>query len=83
VRAINSLCVHRGLGGVAAEQWPTDGRCFRGGGLPDWAKRFFQVDMVWTGCGFDIGYSVRIVQEERFANFALYFNPLHTSCRNA
>jgi hypothetical protein len=43
VRAINSLCVYRGVREVAAENWPADGRCYRGGGLPESERGFFQV----------------------------------------
>ncbi len=35
----------RGAREVAADKWPADGLCFRGGGLPDASRGFFCVDL--------------------------------------
>ena len=43
IRAINSLCVVRGVREVDAGKWPSSGLCYRGGGLPDSARGFFSI----------------------------------------
>eukprot|EP00291_Cryptomonas_curvata_P020245 CAMPEP_0172169432 /NCGR_PEP_ID=MMETSP1050-20130122/10700_1 /TAXON_ID=233186 /ORGANISM="Cryptomonas curvata, Strain CCAP979/52" /LENGTH=463 /DNA_ID=CAMNT_0012840485 /DNA_START=198 /DNA_END=1589 /DNA_ORIENTATION=+ len=49
IKAINSLCVSRGkVDGC----WPHEGRCFRGGGLPDCARVFFQAGAKYRVPGF-------------------------------
>ena len=52
VIAINQLCVVRGIRAEAELKFPKDGICFRGGGLPDEHKAFFQDGLKYRVPGF-------------------------------
>jgi hypothetical protein len=52
IRAINSLCVVRGARPERLVRLPPDGRCYRGGGLPDAHRAFFAPGVKYRVPGF-------------------------------
>mmetsp|Transcript_82880 Transcript_82880/g.222304 ORF Transcript_82880/g.222304 Transcript_82880/m.222304 type:complete len:210 (-) Transcript_82880:222-851(-) len=57
VRAINQLCVVQGekrenQPQIQAHQWPSSGKCFRGGSLPEEHKAFFSEGLKYRVPGF-------------------------------
>ena len=52
IRAINSLCVVRGARPDARLRFPPDGRCFRGGGLPEEHLAFFAPGVQFRVAGY-------------------------------
>ncbi len=52
MRAINSLCVVRGARPEPLVRQPSDGLCYRGGGLPDAHLSFFKTGLKYRVPGF-------------------------------